>query len=106
MNEQLVCVTWCDDAKMMATAKARGWTEDSVESIHDLVDEDECDESREFPSIAKAKDWARRNKALDFWQSPVIRVYAWPNARRFSWERETVKRLRYVGDGCGWEDIT
>ena len=101
-----MCVQWVDDAKMMALARARGWTEDSADSIHDLVDEDEADKAREFPTITKAKDWAGRNKGLDFWGQPVIRVYQWPHSRRRDWERETVKRLRYVGDGCGWEDLT
>lgn len=104
--DKAVVVNWCDDAGMMALAKARGWTEDSSASILDLVDEDECDKTREFLTISKAKDWARRNRELDFWKQPSIRVYGWPDSRRRSWERETVKHLRYVGDGCGWDDIT
>ncbi len=104
--ETAVVVNWCDDAKMMALAKARGWTEDSANSILDLVDEDEADEAREFTTIAKAKGWARRNKERDFWRQPSVRVYAWPDRRRLSWQRETVKHVRYVGDGCGWDDLT
>lgn len=101
-----VVVEWCDDAQMMAKAKARGWTEDAPESVLDLVDEDECSEAREFPSVTKAKAWASRNKARDFWRQPDIRVYQWPTARRLSWEREIVRHLRYVGDGLGWDDLT
>jgi len=104
--ESAVIVQYCDNATMMALASARGWTEYSSDSIIDLVDEDEADVEREFPTLTKAKDWSRRNKALDFWNQPSIRVYEWPDRRRFSWQRETVKHLRYVGDGCGWDDLT
>jgi hypothetical protein len=100
-----VVVQWCDDATMMAAAKAAGWDEDSAASILDLVDEDIATKAREFPSITKAKEWARRNKALDFWRQPAIKVYEWPNARRRDHERERVQFLRYVGDGLGWEDV-
>ena len=101
----VIFVQWCDDGQMMARAKARGWTEDAPESVHDLVDEDECNETREFPSVAKAKAWASRNKARDFWRQPSIRIYQWPSTRRLSWERETVRHLRYVGDGLGWKEL-
>jgi len=108
MTTSTIVVSWCDEAQMMEKAKARGWTDDGLDgpSIHDLVDEGDCERDREFTTLSKAKDWARRNKTLDFWGQPSIRVYEWPDQRRLSWQRETVKRLRYVGDGCGWEDLT
>lgn len=102
---QTIVVHWCNDAKMMALAKERGWTEDSADSILDLVEEDEAETERGFPTITKAKEWARRNKTRDFWCQPSVRVYAWPDGRRMSWQRETVKHVRYVGDGCGWDHV-
>lgn len=97
-------VRWVNAEKMTALARSRGMTDDG-DGLLDYASEDECSESREFPSVAKAKDWARRNKALDLWHQPEIAVDAWPNSRRLSWERETVRRLRYVGGGLGWEEI-
>ena len=102
--ETAVFVHWCDDKKMLATARALGWTEDSDDNILDLVDEDVADAEREFPSITKAKAWARRNTALDFWRQPSIRVYSWPDRCRRSWQRETVRQLRYFGEGLGWDE--
>lgn len=105
MNPRMVCVEWCDDATMTAAAKAAGWTEDSADSILDFVDETSAVKARQFQTIAKAKDWARRNKALDFWGQPSVKVYEWLNDKRRSWERERISHMRYVGDGFGWEDV-
>jgi hypothetical protein len=105
MSTREVVVTWCHDKTMMELAAARGWTEDSELSINDLVEESEADQHREFPTVTKAKNWARRNKGLDFWRQPSIRVYEYPDARRLDWQRERVQHLRYIGDGYGWEAI-
>jgi hypothetical protein len=101
----MVVVEWVDTGQMYDLAKARGWTEEGADSLLDLVQEDECERTREFPSVTKAKAWARRNRTMDLWNEPDIRVYEWPNAARRSWEREQTRHLRYIGDGCGWEEI-
>ena len=100
-----VIVQWCDDALMMAAVKAAGWHEDSADSILDLVDEGSSYKERAFPSMKKAKDGARRNKALDFWGQPSIKVYQYPCAKRRQWQAKCVAHLRYVGDGFGWEEL-
>ena len=105
MSARSVVVEWTDTARVYALAKARGWTEDGPASLLDLVDEGECGETREFPSITKAKAWARRSRDRDLWNEPDIRVYAWPNEHRRSWEREQISHLRYVGDGLGWVEL-
>ena len=102
--EKAVVVSWCNSQKMIALAKGRGWVEDA-DGLLDYVKEHEAEETRECPTLAKAKDWARRNKASDFWGQPSIRVYTWPDRRRRSWQRETVRHIRLVGSGLGWEDI-
>jgi hypothetical protein len=101
-----VTVQWCDDAEMVKMAKDRGWTEDSPFSILDLVEEGEASKSKTFETMAKAKEWARRNKMNDFWRQPSVVVYEYPNNLMRSWQREIAKHLRYVGDGCGWDDLT
>ena len=96
---------WCDDKTLMQLARERGWHEESTDSLLDLVREDEADQARRFDSLAKAKDWARRNRMLDLWHQPSVYVYEWPNEREFSWERETAVCWRYRGDGMGWEKM-
>ena len=102
--ETAVIVNWCNDVKMVELAKARGWAEDT-DGILDFVEENEAKETREFPTLTKAKDWARRNKTRDFWHQPAIFVYEWPDRRRLSWQREVVTHIRLVGDGYGWDEI-
>lgn len=100
-----VIVEWIDTATVIAKAKERGWTEESADSLHDVVDVDYYSKTREFPSVTKAKAWASRNKTRDLWNQPSIYVYEWPNANRRSWERERVRHLRYQGGGDGWEEV-
>lgn len=103
---RLIVVEWCDSDRMLELARSRGWDENSEASILDLVEESEAEHGRQFATIASAKSWARRNKVKDFWQQPSVRVYEYPDVRCLSWQRETVKHIRYVGDGCGWDDLT
>lgn len=104
MSATAIVVDYCDGAKMVALAKARGWVEDT-DGILDFVEEYEASVEREFPTLTKAKDWARRNKARDFWLQPAVRIYQWPDCKRLLWQRECVKHLRLIGDGYGWEEI-
>lgn len=101
-----IVVHWTDNDMMLKLAGERGWTPDSPDSLLDLVDESACEKTKTgFTSVTKAKEWARRHKALDLWGQPEIAVYVWPNDRKRSWERETERRLRLIGDGYGWEDV-
>ncbi len=101
-----VSVYWIDAALMQRLAIARGYLDDSSASWLDYVETDECEKSRGgFSSVTKAKAWAARNRGLDLWSQPEIACHEWPNARRLSYERTTTRRLRYVGDGYGWEEL-
>lgn len=101
--------SWIDDGAAQSAARAKGWTPDGADSLLDVlgvaIDCGDFDRVREFASAAKAKDWARRNKARDMWGQPEVVTYEWPDARQLSWERTCVKRERYIGDGLGWENI-
>lgn len=98
-------VKWTDTGSVMKAAESKGWSENSADSLADVVDFDSHTKEKEFASLAKAKNWARRNRSMDIWNEPDIAIYQWPNDRRLSWERETVRILRYIGNGLGWEEI-
>lgn len=98
-----VYVEWTDEARMISEATPKGWTEGA--SLADFIDMDAFYESREFPSVTKAKAWAVRNRKRDVWSQPEVTVYEWPDSNARSWERERVVSLRYQGDGDGWEEM-
>ncbi len=96
-----VFVEWADDAEITRIAKLRGW--DGGDCLLDYADEDDAPKSREFSSVTKAKSWAARNRDLDLWRQPDIVVNEYQHGRE--WDYKTVRHLRYVGDGYGWEEI-
>lgn len=100
-----IVVNWIDEATVIAAAKKNGWAEGEslADYVNDINDYDKVKAG--FSSVTKAKAWAVRNKALDIFSSPEVIIYEWPNARKFHWERERVKFLRYVGGGEGWEEL-
>jgi hypothetical protein len=108
MNAQQVrsiVVNWIDEAAVIAAATKNGWTagESLADFVNDINDYDKVKDG--FSSVAKAKDWARRNRHLDVFGNPEVIVYEWPDERKLSWERERVQSMRYIGDGQGWEDV-
>lgn len=105
MKHTAYVVEWCDNIVILALAVSRGYVPDSNDPILDVVEENEATREREFPTYAKAKAWARRNRKLDLWETPSVKVYEWPDSRRFSWQCERLSHIRYIGDGNGWETI-
>lgn len=99
-----IVVQWIDNTLLLQAAKDKGWTEEGNVDLTDVVDVDLFIKVREFPNLTRAKSWARRNRARDLWSQPCIVFFRWPDSRRLSWQRETTRRLRYVGDGLGWEE--
>ena len=100
-----IVVWWIDEATVIAKAKESGWQEGEslADYVNDLNDYDKTKVG--FSSVTKAKAWAVRNKRLDVYNSPEVLVYEWPNYRKFPWERECIRHLRYCHPGRGWEEM-
>lgn len=100
-----VVVCWIDEASVIAAATKNGWTEGEslADFVNDINDYDKVKAG--FSSVTKAKAWAVRNKHLDIFSSPEVIVWEWPNYRKFHWERECIRFIRYSGDGMGWEEL-
>ncbi len=100
-----IVVNWIDEAALIVAATKNGWTEGEslADFVNDINDYDKVKAG--FSSVTKAKAWAVRHKRLDIFSSPEVIVYEWPNYRKFSWERERVRFLRYSGNGMGWEEL-